>query len=1026
MSVSVMPMAATHPKRCSTCPRSARSKPAWANLLAGVGGYANGFTVPQPAGIIYLAETNTITAASSQPDNSDSSPVALEVGDADTLANTLGSTLYLGVTNGIFADNISVARQLASGGFFFNPAFTNANPSAYFRGASASAVANWVIGDGAASTLTPGGSGTNDFTGGTVNALVNTMYIGKSSSNDFNVTPVTGTLTFNAGTITANTLNVSFNSPATDGNVYSYGVGTVNVSGTGALLVNNTLNLSATTGNLAGGSPVGTLNLTNGGAILANSILAGTNNATSIINVNGGTLAVTNGLGTVSAPLTSLNVTNATLNLGVSPTTSAVNVSSLNADGTTSDHNTINIVSLPAIASYPLTFKVIQSAGAINLVGGTFNFQLGSLPAASPAYTASISESTDNTTILLTITGGPIGVRPSVTWTGADIANQNTNWTDRSNWQLPGAPTGSDNVIFDTSTGQGSSALSAPGGGTAATLPQNINSIVDANFTISSLTFTNIGGTYQNIFITNGATLSVTNTGSLTLGSGSVDFGAGATEFVNLLGGTGALNLNNTNGTVFVGLGNGSSSTESATLDMSALGTFNANISRFLLGVGSSSEGIGLGHISGTIYLAQTNNITAAQTVTAAETSDTSAAAVSFDIGDADGNAGAASFLYLGQSNAIFADAIAVGRQKETAAMLFNPIFANPTAYFRGRDGVSAVGTWDIANGVANSGTFTVSGTNDFSGGSVNALVNSMFIGRGPSAAGDTHAQGVTGVLTFGAGTVNVNSLFAGYQAAATSPFGVGTVNVNGPGSLVVNTALTLGFTTGGAGVASTSGTLNIGGKVSAAAIVAGTGSISTINMVGGNLAIATTAGSAANPLTSLSLSNSTLQLVASSTPAITVATLVLDGQSTTTNLIQLTSIHISGSTPLELPLIQYTTPNFSGGTFNVAVTLPVGYSGFVTNDTASNTVAVVLTTIAPLLPPVITGFTHSGTNLVINGTNGLSGGNYTVLTTTNLTTPKADWTRLITNSFNTDGSFSFTNGINPNTPQQYFLIQVP
>src|SRR5262249_23172812 len=154
----------------------------------------------------------------------------------------------------------------------------------------------------------------------------------------------------------------------------------------------------------------------------------------------------------------------------------------------------VNVTSFPPIASYPVTFPIIQSASPI---GGTFNFTVGTLPAATPAYTANVSQSADQTTVLLTLTGGPIGTRPSVSWSGADVPNLNTNWSDRLNWQLPGAPGGVDNVTFNATDAQSSSAVSPTGGGAGALVGANINNIVDANFTISSLTYTNLAGTYH-------------------------------------------------------------------------------------------------------------------------------------------------------------------------------------------------------------------------------------------------------------------------------------------------------------------------------------------------------------------------------------------------------------------------------------------------------------------------------------------------------------------------------------------------
>jgi len=265
-----------------------------------------GLSVPQAAGVVYLAQSNTITATSAQADDSDSSPVALEVGDSSTLAGSISSALYLGETNDISASAISVGRQLASGSILFNPAITNADPTfssgpwAYFSGAGGgtSPVETWAIGDGVANSGSPDpvtGAGTNDFTGGYVKALVNTLTVANSSSGSSQVGAVTGTLSFNAGSMTANTLNVSMNNAFTDGNVYNYGVGTVNVDGTGILTVNNTLSLAYTAGTLATAEvqPTATLNI-DGGSVLANSIVAGTNGAVSIITMNGGSLASSN------------------------------------------------------------------------------------------------------------------------------------------------------------------------------------------------------------------------------------------------------------------------------------------------------------------------------------------------------------------------------------------------------------------------------------------------------------------------------------------------------------------------------------------------------------------------------------------------------------------------------------------------------------------------------------------------------------------------------------------------------------
>jgi fibronectin-binding autotransporter adhesin len=104
---------------------------------------------------------------------------------------------------------------------------------------------------------------------------------------------------------------------------------------------------------------------------------------------------------------------------------------------------------------------------------------------------------------------------------------------------------------------------------------------------------------------------------------------------------------------------------------------------------------------------------------------------------------------------------------------------------------------------------------------------------------------------------------------------------------------------------------------------------------------------------------------------------------------------------------------------------LPALPSGLAWDTSAlySTGVIGVVAPVLPTAPASITGITVSGTNLVLTGTNlnGGAGFHYVVLTTTNLATPLANWTILSTNSFNADGSFSFTNGLNPAQPALFF-----
>lgn len=133
-------------------------------------------------------------------------------------------------------------------------------------------------------------------------------------------------------------------------------------------------------------------------------------------DVSGVTAAITT--------LNSLNLTNSSLNVKVGYLQTNLTMSTLTMSGTA---NTINVISLPPIANYPATVTLLQTSGGIT----GYNFVLGTLPSASPSYAGTIAQSGDGNSVLLTLTAGPIGVRPSVTWSGVDaVGNVNTNWSN--------------------------------------------------------------------------------------------------------------------------------------------------------------------------------------------------------------------------------------------------------------------------------------------------------------------------------------------------------------------------------------------------------------------------------------------------------------------------------------------------------------------------------------------------------------------------------------------------------------------
>ena len=76
---------------------------------------------------------------------------------------------------------------------------------------------------------------------------------------------------------------------------------------------------------------------------------------------------------------------------------------------------------------------------------------------------------------------------------------------------------------------------------------------------------------------------------------------------------------------------------------------------------------------------------------------------------------------------------------------------------------------------------------------------------------------------------------------------------------------------------------------------------------------------------------------------------------------------------------------------------------------------------------PAISGINLSGTNLVLNGTNGFSGPSYCVLMCPDLTVPLNQWTPVATNVLNRNGNFTITvtNAVNVNVPECFYRLQL-
>jgi hypothetical protein len=432
-------------------------------------------------------------------------------------------------------------------------------------------------------------------------------------------------------------------------------------------------------------------------------------------------------------------------------------------------------------------------------------------PAGSYALTinGTNGSSISSTTVALII--NTLSANPgTLLWTNgaADI-----NWSSVLNWTNltsggNGPPGTANDVVFSNVS-------------TAAT-SGTVDNIVNDNATINSLTYENTNG-FHTTQIAAGQISSVVGGSGLLVGT-ETDLSNAASVYSTITGAGGSLVVSNVNANLIVRQGSANSgSALKATLDLSGLDNFKATINQVQLG--------SLGTIvrpSGTLYLAKTNFIVA------------SGASPAILIGGQSGNGGNGSLLYLGQTNSIFANGISVATVKQqNCSMLFNPAFisSNPVAVFRAADGVSRVPSWLIGDSGNSGGTVNTTGTNDFTGGTVDALAGTMTLGNSSVNSGGSGSP--SGTLTFSAGTINVNTLQIGCQnsgGGSTNNSATGIMNVNGVATLTVNVGMELGHVSIAVGTNATKGTLNVNGGTVQATNIFGGGGISTINLNSGTM----------------------------------------------------------------------------------------------------------------------------------------------------------------------------------------------
>ena len=512
-----------------------------------------------------------------------------------------------------------------------------------------------------------------------------------------------------------------------------------------------------------------------------------------------------------------------------------------------------------------------------------------------------------NENFTLTVSSHPPSV---IIWNGPGAGAN--NWSSSADWLPAEAPEFFDDIKFFDAGANGISV-------------SNVNNFVDANFGghLASLQFGNTNGNHTTL-IGSGSALNLDGANGLIVGT-ETDNGSSQNVFATITGG-GTLNLNNTSADLIVRQGSANNGSQRATLDLSGLGNFNATANQILVGFASPVI-----RATGTLHLARTNNIVMT-------------GSPGICVGDNPGNGGGQNFFYLGQSNSIFVDSITIARRKANATMKFKPGLANPSVIFRASDGAGRIAAWSVGDGaLINGSSSSPVGTNDFSGGTVDALVDTLTIGRSQQTSG---ANGI-GALNFSSGIFDVNTLQIGFQTKSGTSAGIGFVNVSGANAtLNVNTILELGFCGGATSTNTTFGALFINaGAASINSIATGAGSgTNVIALNNATFSLTNTAGSPALPVAIFAVTNSSLQFNVAAGATNFVATTLFTGGSS--NAINIASLPVISSVPTQFPLIQYSGA-IGGAGFNFVLgSLPSDaiYLGYLSNNLASHSVDLVIT----------------------------------------------------------------------------------
>jgi rhamnogalacturonan endolyase len=306
----------------------------------------------------------------------------------------------------------------------------------------------------------------------------------------------------------------------------------------------------------------------------------------------------------------------------------------------------------------------------------------------------------------------------------------------------------------------------------------------------------------------------------------------------------------------------------------------------------------------------------------------------------------------------------------------------------------------------------------NFGGGTMSANASGLFNLGSLSGSGTLNTGSGE---NFSIGALAVDTTFSGAIAGAgyIVKDGVGTLTLSGAstytGGTIINDGTLVAANTSGSGTGFGAVTVNAGGTLGGNGIISGAATVNS----GGTLA-------PGNPFGALTFSNS-LTLAAGSTNIFEInssplanAVAKIFGALTNGGTVVVTNVgsaELSSGQSFRL----FDAGSYHGNFANVILPpLPAGLAWDTNLLRTNGTLSIVISA-----KPVINGISISESGLIFSGVGGAANASYYLLGAANLMTPLSNWTRLLTNQFDVNGNFIFTNSPGADE-QQFYLLQIP